>query len=138
MGYRPPVPRETDKQRLELLREIFSSRTSNEPAFTRTAQTGGHRPDEGLESLLPADLTRDEKRRLVKQAIAEVLDAGGLPEVIDKPGDVAMKLDARRVHMFRVEVPSVRLAVQVDLDDSNPRTPHATVISVKRDYAQGE
>ena len=66
----PRVARETDKTRVTALRAVFADTATNVPTFTNTAFTGGHRPDEGLRNLLPAERTDYEKRCALKHAIA--------------------------------------------------------------------
>lgn len=124
--------RETDPRILKALREAFCDPASNVPDFTRTALTGGARPDEGLEQLLPRELTAQGKRTALKRALCDALARGETPTREKSPGDAAMRLDAATYYHFRVAVEGVRLSVKVWFDD-DVREPIVRVISVKRD-----
>ncbi len=127
----PATPKETDARRLRELLDVFSDKkASNNPRVTWTAWTGGHRPDEGLENLLPADWPRFQKLTALKESIATFLRGGGSPDVERSSGDQGMQLDAATYHHFRVVVADVRLFVKVFLEE---RDVFCTVISVKRD-----
>lgn len=124
--------RETDPRILKALREAFCDPASNVPDFTRTALTGGPRPDEGLEQLLPRDLTAHGKRTALKRALCDALARGETPTREEAAGDVAMRLDAATYYHFRVTAERVRLFVKVWYED-DVREPIVRVISVKRD-----
>ncbi len=121
----------TDRQR-QLLRAVFVDSATNVPEFTVTALTGGHRRDEGLHNLLPAELTDYEKRHALKEALVKFLDEGGAPSIEAGPGDFEMQLDAATFFHFRVRVEGVPLFVKVFMDRER-REPDVRVISVKRD-----
>lgn len=126
------MARETDKTRLAGLRAAFADTATNVPAFTKTAITGGHRPDEGLENLLPAELTLYAKRRALKCAIVAALDRGDVPTVERRTGDAEMQLEDAVFYHFRVTVADVRLFVKVFADECAGEL-DVRVISVKRD-----
>lgn len=130
------MAKESDERILRLLRDCFSDRASNVPDFTRTAETGGHRSDEGLCNLFRPHWSVQARREALKQAIAEFLSSGGRPAREEARGDAEMRLDAAVYYQFRVEVAGTRLFVKVFLDDDY-REPCVTVISVKRDYGKG-
>jgi hypothetical protein len=127
------MPRETDERRLRVLLEAFSEQASNVPYFTRTAVTGGVREDEGIENLIGGDYRLPQKKRMLKQAIAEWLQEGGEPTVETSAGDTQMGLDAARYYHFRIQVEGARLFVKVALEAEMSGEPEVTVISVKRD-----
>jgi len=126
------VARETDPERLAALRAIFADTASNVPDFTNTALTGGHRADEGLRRLLPAEVTHYEMRCELKRAIVAALDAGNAPTVERSAGDAGMQLDAACYYYFRVAVYGAALFVKVFVDACGSEL-NVRVISVKRD-----
>lgn len=115
-----------------LLRAAFADTATNVPEFTVTALKGGHRADEGLNNLLPAELTEYGKRCALKEALVRFLDDGRAPSVEVGSGDPAMQLDAATFFHFRVRVEGVPLFVKVFVDEEG-REPDVKVISVKRD-----
>ncbi|MEW6200302.1 MAG: hypothetical protein AB1601_16755 [Planctomycetota bacterium] len=121
-----------ERQR-QVLRAAFADTATNVPDFTRTAVTGGHRTDEGLDKLLPAELTDYGKRCALKEALVKFLDDGRAPSVEVASGDPAMQLDAATFFHFRVGVEGVPPFVKVFVDEED-REPDVKVISVKRDY----
>lgn len=129
--YASSVPRESDPGKIAVLRAIFADSASNVPVFTGTARTGGYRPDEGLENLLPG-LTPYGCRVALKEAIVRFLDGNGKPTLERSAGDREMHLDAACYYHFRVRVEGVALFVKVLLEDDG-NDPSARVISVKRD-----
>jgi hypothetical protein len=126
------VARESDERRLAALRAIFADTATNVPAFTNTAMTGGHRRDEGLRNLLPAELTDYEKRCALKRAIVAALENGQAPTVERRSGDAEMQLEAALFCHFRVVVAEVLLFVKVFADECGNELV-VRVISVKRD-----
>lgn len=128
------MPRETDPRVLEILRRAFADRASNVVEFKKAAITGGSRRDEGLDALLAHVGERAERIRLLKQSIACWVDAGGVPNRNEKPGDAGLRIDAVVVYECRLEVEGVKLLVQVELLSDDPDDPAAKVHSVKRAY----
>lgn len=126
------MPRETDKERLALLRAIFADAASNVPLFTQPAVMGGRRADEGLSGIWP-HVREPQCRAEVKRAIVDWLDRGHAPNRNEKPGDAEMRIDAAIWYEFRVVVAGVRVLVQATYDDDDPRDPTIRVRSVKRD-----
>ncbi len=127
------MPKGFDERHRGLLRRILADAASDVPNFTRTAETGGFRTDEGLHNLLPAELTLHEKKSALRRAIVEFLDRGDTPTVEQSAGDADMALDAGTYYHFRVAVEGVRLFVKVLLDEEDAQDPTVRVISVKRD-----
>jgi hypothetical protein len=126
------VARETDTTRLTALRAVFADTATNVPAFTKTAIAGGVRSNEGLENLLPADLTLYGKQRALKCAIVTALDRGEAPTVERRAGDAEMRLEAAVFYHFRVVVADVPLFVKVFADECAGEL-DVRIISVKRD-----
>jgi len=124
--------RETDPRILKALRDAFCDPASNVVSFTEAARTGGCRPDEGLDHLLPPELTTYARKTLLKKAIADALARGEAPTREQATGDAVMRLDAATYYHFRVTVERVRLFVKVWFED-DAREPIVRVISVKRD-----
>ena len=127
------MAKESNEQRLQVLRQTFSDTASNVPEFTGTALQGGKRRDEGLDVLLGYERSLYEKTVLLKKAVVLFLDSGNQPSLEASRGDVEMQLDAALFYHFRVSVEGVRLFVKVLLDEDDPHDPDVTVISVKRD-----
>jgi hypothetical protein len=126
------MPKETDEGRLKALRAIFASRASNEPFFRDKALYGGERPDEGLDVLIPGDLSPKRKIERLKAAIVRFLDQGGAPNRREEPGDRDMGLDVVIFYEFRLEVDGVMLYVKTSFDEHDPTDPDLDVRSVKR------
>lgn len=94
----------------------------------------GHRKDEGLDKLFPADWTPSYKKAELRRALAEFLKRGGTPNRTQEKGDREMRLDAVTFHEFRINVESASLYVKVRIDDDDdPDDPIMWIISVKRD-----
>lgn len=131
------MPKETDRDKLDLLHRIFADPASNVPEISETARTGGVRRDEGLRNLIAGELPLSEKLALLKEAIVDYLDSEGLPNRILEKGDAEMGLDAAMIYEFRFSVSSVPLYVKVELTDPDPTDPQATIISIKHDDRGG-
>lgn len=115
------------------LREIFADPDPRAVIFTKTAETGGDRPDEGLEQLLrPLPLNR--AREVLRQAIVHFLAEGGKANETHAPGVPERKLPPATFYEFRLTCENQALYIKVILVDANSALPSARVISVKKKY----
>lgn len=124
------MPKETNNERLKLLRRVLSDPASNVVLFKDRAFTGSGEPDDpGLDEILPAKLSRPEKADRLKAALAAFLEAGGVPNRIEYEYE---DRDPELIYEFRFQFEAWRLYVKTELKEDDPADPILVIRSVKR------
>jgi hypothetical protein len=122
------MPRETDQARLDLLWKLVARRWV---IVRDRADRGSDEPnDVGLERLLPARLTRDEKRTRLLHALEGHLRCGRKVSRVDVAGD-AVRGDPATFYEFRLELAGRRIYVKTELKNDDPDDPFLEIKSVK-------
>ena len=122
------MPRETDRDRLELIARVLQSAPPDgfgEVWIEERAQTGSAaEPDDiGLTGVFPANVSRVRKERLLREALAEHIRTGCKVTRVEVAGDMEWHKDPELRYEFRMELRGQRVYVKivVDLDaDSEP------------------
>ena len=128
------MPPESDPRIVKLLIDLLRSGASNAVTFKQVAIKGAWGRREGLHSLLPGDeSTLPDKQRLLKLALAKLLEGGERPTRKEEQGDAEMQFDPCVDHHFRVTVASVRLFVKVSIEGEDEDDPRLKIKSVKPD-----
>lgn len=121
----------SDDDRKMLVR-LLSDPASDVVEFTESARTGGHRRDEGYQSLLPDAVTPVGAKAAIKESMLQLVKLGGSATRSMDHGDAEMKRDWGVLFEFRVTVFDVPLFIKARLCDDDPDDPTLRVISVKR------
>ncbi len=123
------MPKETDRERLDLLDHILRDTASNVVVFSRRAWHGSDEPnDPGLHSLMPADLTEREKGLRLKHALAAFIRDGGRPNRLDYTYE---DRDPETIYEFRLRFCDRRVYVKTQLLGDDPDDPGLLIRSVK-------
>lgn len=128
------MPRETDRNRLDLLARALISAPPDvfgEVWFEERAHTGSAaEPDDiGLNGVFSEKVSRVEKERRLREALADHIREGSKVTRVEVAGDIKWGKDPELRYEFRLKLRDRRVYVKIVLDLDADREP---VIFVKK------
>lgn len=127
------MPKEKDSERLNLLARLLLGAIGTVQFDWRAFK--GHpaeRDDCGLNGLLGTELPIVERQRMLREALADFLRTGGVPNCVEVSGDEGMQLDPETRYEFRFSFAGVDVYVKTVLSRDDPQEPELMVKKVAR------